>query len=333
MLIQSSIILVILSFSIIYIVSKLSYKFNLLDKPNKRKIHKISTPYTGGIALTFIFFFIIYYFEFDHILLNNILIYGSFIALGGFIDDKYNLSAGSKILFQLFPIIMLMNEGLYLSEINLGKVGIMELGSFSKVFTCICCLYIINSLNYSDGIDGFASVITLSCLINLFLIVDKFNYNFEYFLFYISIVLLIFLAFNLNLLKLPKIFLGDCGSLLLGYIIAFIVIFTNVILNVNAFALIWVFPLLVYEFLSTNLARLINKRDTFKPGRDHIHYYLLKILKKKNLVNIFGLSFNLAVGIVGYNIYLVSNELFSLIIFIILFLLYFFVRENFILKI
>ncbi len=326
--IPNIIILVLVSLFTFYLVGKLSFKFDLLDKPNKRKIHKVPTPYTGGVALILIFFFIIFYFEFDHISLNNILIYGSLIALGGFIDDKYNLNVGSKILFQLLPVIILMNEGLYISDINFGELGTIELGSFSKVFTCICCLYIINSLNYSDGIDGFATLISLSCFINLFLITNSFNYKFEYFLFYLSIVLLVFLVFNLNFIKFPKIFLGDCGSLLIGYIISFSVIFAHVMLNINAFALIWVFPFLVYEFLSTNLSRLIKKKNAFKPGKDHVHYYLLAKFKNKSYVILIGFVFNILIGLVGYYFFLVSNEVLSMLLFIAIFFIYFIYRKK-----
>lgn len=99
-------------------------------------------------------------------------------------------------------------------------------------------------------------------------------------------------------------------------------------LDINAFALIWVFPFLVYEFLSTNLSRLIRKKNAFKPGRDHIHYYLLTKFKKKSYVILIGFVFNLLIGLVGYYFFLVSIEVLSMLLFIAIFFIYFIYRKK-----
>ena len=107
----------------------------------------------------------------------------------------------------------------------------MDLGVFSIPFTFLSVLFLINAFNYFDGIDGmlsFTSISTLSIL--YFLVVHEHHYlildqNTEFFLIIITLPIIIFLFFNFSILKLPKIFLGDSGSLLLGFIISFILLF------------------------------------------------------------------------------------------------------------
>ena len=126
----------ILGLIIFTLVSKISYKLNLVDKPNKRKTHLKPTAYTGGLALCITYIFAIYLFNFSSPKLDIILSIGFLIAIVGLIDDKYNLNVGGKLSLQIIPIIYLI----VLENFNLNQIGDynyfkVELGSFSIPFS------------------------------------------------------------------------------------------------------------------------------------------------------------------------------------------------------
>ena len=326
------IILSILQFSILFTLSKLAYKVKLLDYPSKRKIHLKPTPYIGGLAIGLCYCFVIYIAKIEYSLINLILLYSIIVSLVGFVDDKFDINPISKLLLQSIPVYLLITEGLYLSDIGEYEIiGLINLGYFSKIFTFLCCLLIINSFNYSDGIDGLLS----SLFINIFFSFAFICFIYEkisiiYSFIYIIIPVLIFFLFNVSFLKLPKIFLGDSGSTLLGFITGFVMIFLYSNLLIEPSILIWPVALIIYDFLGTNLIRILKKKNLFQSGDDHFHY---QISKKYNFetpeINLIMNIINLFITLTGFAIYYFFGSLFSLIGFVLIFFIFLYFKIYF----
>ena len=135
--------------------------------PSKRKIHKTPTPYIGGIILAGSFLLIVLITDLNNVFLNSILSYSVLIAVAGFVDDKYSVNPGTKILLQIIPIFLLAEQGLILKDIgNYNHIGLIEIGTFSLVFTIFCCLFLVNAFNYSDGLDGLISSVSIIIIIS-----------------------------------------------------------------------------------------------------------------------------------------------------------------------
>ena len=317
----------LVSFLILFSVSAISYKLNLLDIPNKRKMHLKPTAYTGGLALCFIYIFAIFLFNFPSQKLNLILSIAFLIGVVGFIDDKYSLNVGGKLSLQIIPIIYLI----LLENFNLNQIGDydyfnLELNSFSVPFTLLSVMFLINSFNYFDGLDGTLSFVTISVLgILFFLIPDE---KTQLYLITILLPILIFLCFNFSIFKLPKLFFGDSGSLLLGFIISFTVIYLANQKIVHPILLAFSISIFVYEFLSINLIRIINKKKIFSAGVDHLHHILLKKNKSLFLTNFLISIMNIIFFIFGYLSFKFINPLTSLILFLVLFIIFFILRKK-----
>jgi len=319
-------IYILVSFTVLFLCGKTSYKLNLVDIPNKRKIHFKATAYTGGIALSIILLSAIILFDSFNYNLSLILSIGFLISIVGFIDDKHNLSIGGKLSLQIIPIFYLVIFENF-SLIQIGNYGLfdLDLGVFSIPFTFLSVLFLINAFNYFDGIDGMLGFTSISTLLILyFLAIEQ---NTQFFLTIITISIGIFLFFNFSILNLPKIFLGDSGSLLLGFIISFILIFFANQNFIHPILLAWSVVIFVYEFLSINIIRLKNNQKLFKPGQDHLHHILLKKSKSIFLTNFLISSFNIILFIIGYTSYLLINELASLVMFIIMFIIFLYFRN------
>ena len=317
----------LVSFLILFSVSAISYKLNLLDIPNKRKMHLKPTAYTGGLALCFIYIFAIFLFNFPSQKLDLILSIAFLIGVVGFIDDKYSLNVGGKLSLQIIPIIYLI----LLENFNLNQIGDydyfkLELNSFSVPFTLLSVMFLINSFNYFDGLDGTLSFVTISVLSILFFLIP--NEKTQLFLITIFLPILIFLCFNFSIFKLPKLFFGDSGSLLLGFIISFTVIYLANQKIVHPILLAFSISIFVYEFLSINLIRIINKKKIFGAGVDHLHHILLKKNKSLFLTNFLISIMNIIFFIFGYLSFKFINPLTSLILFLVLFIIFFILRKK-----
>lgn len=318
--------------SFIFIIHLLTYFIgnilNIVDKPTaKRKIHKGSIVCLGGMAIFLSYFLMIFLLDFSKEI-NNIFIFGCYISILGLIDDKFSIDPFIRIFMQIAIIAyFLYSTNLYLETIIISKNLIISLGALKELITIVTIVFIINSFNYLDGVDGLCSILFMS-IIGAILILTN-----EYILvIYTLTPVIIFTFFNFKFYKLPKLFLGDNGSTLLGFLVASFSIYfskyNDLQLKIPDTMVIWILAFVSFEFLSTSLSRVIRKKGLFTPGHDHIHYLLLDKFKSKYLVIFFIISLNFFFILVG-NLINKYNSNYSFILFIIFFIVYFYTRENF----
>ena len=322
-------IIIIFQISIFVFLNFISKKLNLLDIPNARKIHKKPTSYLGGINILLTLIFSIYLLELNTHFISKIFIFGSLIALIGLVDDIRPIRSIIKLIFQsLVVIYFINNNSFYLSDLGTYEyIGKFFLGKFGLIFTFLCCLLLINAINYIDGIDFIASL-NFIFIISTYIALAHFHNILELrnILIVTIIPLVVFLFFNHGIFDM-KFFLGDSGSNYIGFIIAFVSISMYNIYNFHPVLIIWPLSFLVYEFLATNILRLLKKKNVTEPGLDHIHF---EIKNKFSLnlykTNIVILLLNLFFTIFGLTLFYKANSLISLILFIIIFSFYFALR-------
>jgi UDP-GlcNAc:undecaprenyl-phosphate GlcNAc-1-phosphate transferase len=314
----------------------LSIYLKLLDYPDKtRKLHLKPTPYTGGIAILIINIFLIKLNIYDTEI-KNLIIFSSTIVLLGFLDDKYTLEVLTRVLFQIASIFLVVNQGFLIS--NLGQIfsiHALTLGTFSILFTIICVAIVINAFNYIDGIDGLAaSLFVNSIFVTAIFVYLEHNYieNVTQMLFIISIPVIVFFLFNVSFLRLPKLFLGDNGSLLLGFTLSFLLIYLCQNKELIASGLIiWVVGLVFFDFFSTNILRIIKKKSIFVGGQDHLHYFLNEKIGFAKTI-IFMNILNVLLSSYGYFIWKLYGDLFSIINFTIFAFIYLFILNKIAIK-
>jgi UDP-GlcNAc:undecaprenyl-phosphate GlcNAc-1-phosphate transferase len=326
------IVYLLFSFLFFFLFAKTSYKLNLVDLPNNRKIHSKPTSYAGGISISVSLLFSILLFDTSKDIINIIISISFLVSLIGLIDDKFHLNPFVKLSIQIIPIFYLVIfQNLTLNQLGNYDYFVLNLEFFKIPLTLTCVLFLINSFNYFDGMDGTLSFVSISTLAILYFLIP--NQNFHKFLIIILVPLVIFLFFNFSFFKLPKMFLGDSGSLTLGFIISFILIY----LANNNFAhpilLAWSVTIFVYEFLSINLIRIKNNKKLFKAAQDHLHHILFKITKSLLLTNFLIVFINIILFIVGYFSFKYVNPLISLILFISFFFFFLFFRNKYSIKI
>ena len=317
-----------LVFVIIYILTyNISKYFKLYDIPDSRKSHKEPVVFTGGLATTINFFILTFFVDYQSQVIH-IFYFSSLIMIIGLLDDIYDIKATKRLFLQTIIIILLI----FVSDLKIDNLGYyfhipLNLGFFSIFFTIACVLTLINGLNYFDGMHGLASLTFITIILNIILLNFIHSGTFDIKLFWVLVPVFCFLIFNLRVFKFPRFFLGDNGSNLLGFILAFLVIYLvqDISNSLNHYNVIWIFSLIVFEFLATTLTRIIEKRGIFQPGKDHIHYLIYDKLKSKANTILALLFLNQLLFIFGYY---VSNKQvnYNLFIFILTFFIYFLLR-------
>lgn len=300
-------------------------KIGLIDSPGGRKTHLLPTPMIGGIG--------IYIGILSVLIITPALMqeYGDMAFLSGLvlaigiIDDQRELSARSRLLWQsLAGLGMALLAGVRLESLGdiLGS-GPTTLGLFAIPFTVFATVGVINAVNMSDGLDGLSGGLVTIAL--AFLAFSALIANEQSSLLIIQILLaaiLAFLALNFRPFwqKHALIYLGDSGSTLLGFILAWFLIASSQGSSafINPVTALWFVAVPLIDTVSLLIRRPLRGDSPFKAGRDHLHHRILaKGFTAQQTVLIL-LSANLLFAIVGFTgfIYQVSEALmFTLFMF------------------
>ena len=327
------IISIIASMTINSILRNFAKKYNILvDIPDRsRKFHKRPTPLTGGIGIL-IALLISGKLYVD---LNNLsgyvpeftfqLMIISIPLLGLFlIDDFKDLKPRYRILIQCFlTIYMILSTNVYIESLgNLFGLGDINLGIFSIPFTVFCVVGIMNAFNMIDGINGLCA----GCAILTLLLIGFYSG-----LIYDSMLVLIigsmigFLIFNLRFFgKKRGVFLGDSGSNLVGFWVAWSAIYAsqNIIYDVQPMTIIWFVAIPLLDCVGLIFSRIKKGKSWAAAGRDHIHHKLMNHFSPDGTLLII-LLIALITGLFGIFIENNSSAPTSLILFFIYGFIYF----------
>ena len=308
---------------ILFFLHFLAIKFKILDYPNDRKNHKGNIPLIGGLFIFSSLCLIAPFIKFDYWLLV-ILLSSIIVLFSGFLDDKYQIGIIPRLLAQLIATVIVIGSGISIVSIGTYFDYQINLGIYSIFFTIICVVGLTNAINFIDGVDGLSSSIALVSLffIGFFSYMESTFDNHEL-LIYLFISLLIFLFSNFNLL-LPKSFLGDAGSMLVGFLIGWFLIFYSHPDN-NYFhpvLCIWIVTLPVYDLLSVFIRRVYKKTNPFKPDRRHIHHLLISYGLSHKFVLMIIIIFSICTSSFGYLIFKLYGSTASLFMFFFLLIIY-----------
>jgi UDP-GlcNAc:undecaprenyl-phosphate GlcNAc-1-phosphate transferase len=262
------------------VVRRLAIRFKIFATPNHRTIHKELIPKLGGLSIFVAFSVGLTIFALltkSLLMLWGLLLGGGVVMLVGLFDDIYNLGCYRKLLGQILGALIAVYFGFKIQTIDLPFGNSLALGYFGTFLSVMWIITITNAVNLLDGVDGLASGITL--LIALFISFGAaFFQNME-----VAILAIVLIAAILGFLKYnkppAKIFMGDSGSLFLGFSLAYLSLqaFTMPGSGTKIQILLVLFAI---PLLDTSLAvvrRLRNGKHPFSPDRKHIHHRLLEM--------------------------------------------------------
>jgi len=262
-------------------LKKMAPALRIIDQPDQRKRHEGFIPLVGGLAI-FLAFATSLTLLTTELAYFPLLLFGFIVLVTGLVDDVIQLNPFIRIFIQALAATgmifiggnVIVNTG---NTIGFGDVNYPML--IAVPFTLICCIGVVNSINMIDGMDGLAGILlTLSFLAMLFLFWHADHHELAKITLMLIGPLLAFLCFNSRLFS-PKaaIFLGDSGSMFLGFTFAWLLIMGSQS-PVNAFSPVaagWLFGLPLADTVSVVVRRMQNGISPFHAGRDHLHHRLL----------------------------------------------------------
>lgn len=295
---------------VLFLLKPFAEKVGLVDIPGGRKIHTHHTPLIGGIGI-FIGMLSLAYASWESFQVF-LPLYGisALLLIVGILDDRHDLPANIRLAVHLLAgTLMIYWGGNRLDSLgDLLFIGDIHLGYLAVPFTLFCVACSINAVNMTDGVDGLLGGLTLVTLTLMGWLALSAGMDHTFMLIGVLACCIIgFLALNFRFpwRQRAVIFMGDAGSTVLGFILAWLLIRLAREGACPPAVTLWLIALPLLDCACVMIKRRREGRGIFTAGRDHLHHFLLDLgfTVRQTVLIIYGLAFSL--GLVG----VLANEL------------------------
>lgn len=313
----------IISLLLTIISKKIAVHIGAMDIPNERKIHKVPMPRLGGLAIftTFLVGYMLYGSASNQMI--SVLIGGFILLLTGLIDDIKPIHARYKLLGQIVSAFIVVIYGqLYFTNIKLLGFTFLFPEWINIILSIFFIVAIINAINLIDGLDGLAGGISSIYFITITVlgaVLNKFGG--------LDIVLsLIMLGSTLGFLvhNFPpaNVFMGDSGSMFLGFMISIIALLGYKVATITSIIIpIIILFIPIIDTVFAIFRRILKKESIGKPDKEHLQHQLLKMtsspIKTVLIIYIMNILFS-AVSI----LYVLGDNTVAIILYLILLLMF-----------
>lgn len=300
----------------------ISYRKRLFDIPNERKVHSQPVPRLGGLSFlpSILLAFCLTMVISEKMNVSNdvlhiestdflLLAAGSMILfLAGVGDDLVGMSYGTKFAIQSVSSLLLVISGNWIHTLG-GLFGITTIPPvIGIILTIFVIVYILNAVNLIDGIDGLASGLSCISLASLsFILIGIGHYSYAFVAVATLGVLIPFWFYNVfgSSQRCHKLFMGDTGSLTIGFVLSFLIIHISNCVNFESEgkSLILAFSTLLvplFDVVRVIIHRLREHRNPFLPDNNHFHHKLLRAGLRGGQVMVVILSISLFFLILNY---------------------------------
>ena len=329
-LIGSGLIAVMGTSFAIAVLRPISARLHLVDLPNQRKQHVGAIPLIGGISVFFGVLVSTLLTLPQEPALLVLLCCGVVIVVLGAIDDARDISPWLRLGVQALLIISMCKvTGVTLHNLgDIAGLGNISVRWLDLVITVVAICGAINAYNMMDGIDGLAGTMALISFFGLAILFHESMPLLADLSQIFILALLPYLAVNLTIPPLTrKIFLGDAGSMLLGFTIGFLVIYgsqqTKMDSAFRPVTALWLIGLPLMDMVGIMVRRLRKGQSPLRPDRNHLHHILMHAgFSPRESLCIMAMlgALMMFIGVIGE--YFHVHETIMMLLFLIMFVLY-----------
>ena len=259
------------------VVGRISRRFGLLDEPRERGLSERMTPLLGGLAIFAGVIVAALVFEPIDATYRAILAGAVVVTIVGAIDDIIDLHPALKLAGQVGAAALPVSNGVTVNNFTLPFVHRVDLGELGAPLTLVGLVLIINVVNFSDGVDGLAAGVCAIAATSFSIIAFDLGKGAAGVL--AAIIAGAALGFLVHNFHPASVFMGDCGSNLLGYLLGAVIVEGS--LKTNALiALVGPLVVLAVPFLDTGFVlakRLKYRRPVYRADRWHFHHRMANI--------------------------------------------------------
>lgn len=258
------------------VMMKVALRIGAVDKPNERKVHKGIITRIGGVAIFGGFMVGALLMQDLSIRAWGLLISGTMIMLLGLVDDIKGISPKVKLLGQIAAALVLVYFGVQVKFVtNPFTGGIISLGVLSIPVTVFWVTGMSNAVNLIDGLDGLAAGVSAIAAVTLAVVAwTQGQFEAVYLALFLAAAALGFLRFNFHPAKL---FMGDCGSLFLGFILGVLAVMglSKGATIISLFIPIIILGIPILDTFFAIVRRFFNNKPIFQADKGHLHHRLL----------------------------------------------------------
>lgn len=264
------------------VFAPLARRAGLVDSPDHRKQHLGEIPLVGGLAIYLTVAFSLLLTDLSLNMLRGFFAGSVLLVVVGIIDDLHEISAGKRFLAQAIAVLLMAAwGGVYLADLGnlLDSHQALKLGWLALPFTVFAGVGIINAFNMIDGMDGLSASLTLVCLGAVGIV--AFHSGDAWTLTLLAVIgaaICGFLIFNLNFAHTRRwrVFLGDAGSTLLGFIVVWTLIRSSQGAHelVSPVTALWFAAIPLMDTVTLMIRRVSRGISPFQADQEHLHHLL-----------------------------------------------------------
>ena len=289
----------VLALVFVPLAMKLAYKIGAVDKPNARKVHTKIMPRMGGLGIYLAYIIVVLATQKMNMQLAGLLLGSTILVVLGIFDDMKDLNAKFKLLIQILAAVIVMAFGVrieFMTNVFGGEAIYLDI--LSLPITLLWIVGITNAINLIDGLDGLAGGIATIAALSMAVVGWIYG---QYLMASMAIILagatMGFLRYNFHP---AKVFMGDTGSLFLGFNLSVLAIMgvAKSVTFISLAAPVLVLGVPIFDTFFVILRRKMNHKPIFAADKDHLHHRLLGMgfSHRKTVLIIYAISFFLALS-------------------------------------
>lgn len=314
------------SLVLVPLARKIAFHVNAVDNPNKRRVNQVPMPTQGGLAIFVTFMIGFMLFADMNYQMISILMGGFILILTGLIDGINPIKASHKMIAQIVAASIVVLYGkIFLSDISFLGLAFTIPTPLNYLVSIIFIIGIINAINLIDGLDGLCggvSSIYFGTIAIIAFILNKLGG--------LDVILaLIMLGSTLGFLfhNFPpaSIYLGDTGSMFLGYMISVIALLGFKVTTLTSLVIpLVILAIPIFDTLLAIFRRLLKGESIGKPDKEHFHHQLLKMKfsTKTTVLIIYGVNILFATVSI---LYVIGNQQYAILIYVVLMIMLLFI--------
>lgn len=314
------------SLILVPIAKKIAIHIGAVDKPNERRVNKVIMPTQGGLAIFASFMLCFMLFVGMNVQMFSILIGSFIIILTGIFDGINPIKARYKMLAQIVAASVVVFYGqIFLTEVSLPGIYFVMPNPFNYLISIVFIVGIINAINLIDGLDGLCSGV--SSIYFLTIAVIAFSLNMLGGLDIILSLIMFGATLGFLVYNFPPatIYLGDTGSMFLGFIISVISLLGFKVTTLTSLVIpICILAIPIFDTALAILRRLINGKKIGEPDKEHFHHQLLKMKFSTRTSVLIIYAINIIFAIVSI-FYVIGDSQLAILLYTLLFILLLFI--------
>jgi len=315
-IIRSVILSLLTTWFFIWLLKPTAIRLGFVDHPGGRKQHPHPIPLIGGLVIFGGFCFGLLSLHISLEPYRGMIAGAILLVIVGAVDDLYDVHFRIKLFGQVLAALFLIFWGNLILENpgNLFFLGPINFGHWGQLITVFLVMLYINAINFLDGIDGLAAGVSFCQILFLLFFAFQLGSADSNILLVLLVPVFIFLLFNFPFpgRKAAQMFLGDSGSMLLGFLIIYFTLHLSQlnVKQVSPVLLLWILAFPVFDLAAVSLHRILKGKSPFAADRKHVHHLLHALSLKGGLITVILIFFSVLLGFVGIllNHHHVSNS-------------------------